>query len=99
MKIDSSAKPAASPLARDVRAPAPEKTAPKGDEVQLSAASAQLGISGASGASGDSAIFDSARVSEIKQAISEGRFNINAGAIADRLIATARELVDAQRQA
>ncbi|MBV5336597.1 MAG: flagellar biosynthesis anti-sigma factor FlgM, partial [Deltaproteobacteria bacterium] len=40
-----------------------------------------------------------ARVSEIKQAIAEGRFTINAGAIADRLIASAKELVDSQRQA
>ena len=93
MKIDSSAKPVASPPARDVRPPTTGKASPtQGDEVQLSAASAQLGTSG------DTAVFDSARVSEIKQAISEGRFNINAGAIADRLIATARELVDAQRQ-
>ena len=36
---------------------------------------------------------------EIKQAIAEGRFEINAGAIADRLISSARELVDAQRRA
>ncbi len=43
--------------------------------------------------------FDAGRVSEIKQAISEGRFTINTGAIADRLIASARELVDSQRQA
>jgi len=47
----------------------------------------------------DGQSYDAGRVSEIKQAISEGRFTINAGAIADRLIASARELVDSQRQA
>lgn len=93
MKIDSSAKSATSPLQKDVRASSGAKVSPaKSDEVQLSSASAQLGTSG------DAAVFDSARVSEIKQAISEGRFNVNAGAIADRLIATARELVNSQRQ-
>ena len=93
MKIDSSAKPTSSPLQRDVRAPTADKASPaKSDEVQLSAASAQFGTSS------DTSVFDGARVSEIKQAISEGRFSINAGAIADRLIATARELVNSQRQ-
>lgn len=43
--------------------------------------------------------FDSARVQEIKQAIAEGRFSINAGAIADRLIDSARDLVSTQRKA
>lgn len=42
--------------------------------------------------------FDSARVQEIKQAIAEGRFSINAGNIADRLIDTARDLVRSQRR-
>lgn len=43
--------------------------------------------------------FDSARVQEIKQAIAEGRFSINANAIADRLIDSARDLISAQRRA
>ena len=42
---------------------------------------------------------DAGRVAEIRQAIADGRFTINAGAIADRLIASAKELVDAQQQA
>lgn len=40
-----------------------------------------------------------ARVQEIRQAIAEGRFEINASAIADRLITSARELVGNGRQA
>jgi flagellar biosynthesis anti-sigma factor FlgM len=35
---------------------------------------------------GTQASFDAGRVSEIKQAIAEGRFTINAEAIAERLI-------------
>lgn len=40
-----------------------------------------------------------ARVQEIRQAISEGRFEINASAIADRLISSARELIDSRSSA
>lgn len=42
---------------------------------------------------------NSARVAEIKEAITQGRFTINTGAIADRLIDTARELINSQRRA
>ncbi|KZE30043.1 FlgM family anti-sigma-28 factor [Crenobacter luteus] len=37
--------------------------------------------------------FDAAKVDAIKQAIAEGRFEIDAGAIADKLIDSARELL------
>ena len=40
-------------------------------------------------------VVDVAKVAEIKQAISEGRFQINSGVVADRLIASARELLGA----
>lgn len=50
-------------------------------------------------ASGGEAPLDTARVQQIRQAIAEGRFRINPEAIADRLIESARELVDGQRQA
>ena len=95
MKIDSSTKASSAPLVSEARSQASAKTtvSPSGDEVQLSGAAAQLF------ATDDEQTFDTARVSEIKQAIAEGRFKINAGAIADRLISSARELVDAQRRA
>lgn len=94
MKIDSSALPLNTPaLRRQEGAPAPSKnsSSPSSAEVQLSVLSSQL--------QGDAAPVDRARIDEIKQAISEGRFSINAGAIADRLLATAKELVDSQRKA
>lgn len=92
MKIESSNKTASAPLA--TRAPSTGRASSTGkDDVQLSALSAQLS------AADDEQSFDAARVSEIKQAIADGRFTINAGAIADRLIASAKQLVDSQRQA
>lgn len=94
MKIESSTKPAGTTLVKESRSQSSAKTsATSGEEVQLSSLSAQLR------ASDDGSVFDAARVSEIKQAISEGRFSINPEAIADRLITSARELVNSQRQA
>jgi len=68
----------------------PQKSGSSSDSVTLSSASTQIqalesGISEASG-------FDTAKVEAIKQAISEGRFSINPGLIADKLIASAKEL-------
>lgn len=61
--------------------------------VTLSTASTQLA------GAGSGAPVDSARIAAIKQAISEGRFQINAEAIADSLIDTARDLLQSQRKA
>ena len=36
--------------------------------------------------------FDAAKVSEIRTAISEGRYQVNAGAVADKLLASAAQL-------
>lgn len=98
MKIDGSVKPASSVNVSETRsratarAPVNER-ANDTSNVQLSGLASQLKTSG------ETPTFDAGRVSEIKQAISEGRFTINAGAIADRLISSARELVNSQRQA
>ena len=62
-------------------------------EVRLSATSAHLASAGSSGAP-----VDGARIAEIKLAISEGRFQVNAEAIADGLINTARDLLRSQRK-
>lgn len=42
------------------------------------------------------AAFNSEKVSQIKMAIEEGRFEIHSGAIADSLIATAHDLLNTQ---
>jgi len=57
------------------------------DQVEVSAAATQM--QAAAGA----ADFDSAKVDAIRQAIREGRFSVNPGAIADRLIADAAALL------
>jgi len=57
------------------------------DQVDLSAAGARIGMP--DGASD----FDSAKVDAIRQAIRDGKFSVNAGAIADRLIADATSLL------
>jgi negative regulator of flagellin synthesis FlgM len=38
-------------------------------------------------------VVDAGKVAEIKQAISEGRFKVNPGVVADRLIQTVRDLI------
>lgn len=95
MKIENSSKPLglssrSAPSARPTVAGAP---APSSDAVHLSPTLAQLQ------SSDEGAPVDSARVAEIKQAIAEGRFKIDAGAIADSLISTARDLINSQRRA
>ena len=46
--------------------------------------------------SSNSEVFDSAKVEQIKTAIAEGRFQVNANAVADSLINTARDLIKNQ---
>lgn len=42
-------------------------------------------------------VVDANKVAEIKQAISEGRFQVNSGLVADRLINSVRELISSNR--
>lgn len=74
------------------RAAASQPTFSAAAEVHLSALAAQLQ------GTDETAPFDAARVTEIKQAIAEGRFTINAQAIADRLISSASELINSRQQ-
>ena len=94
MKIEGASKSASPlPLKESSGAPVRKAASSGADKVELSPLSAQLL------GHDEEYAFDAGRVAEIKQAISEGRFSINAGAIADRLITSARELINAQRQA
>lgn len=63
-------------------------------EVHLSSLAGSLGSSSESGAP-----VNSDRVAELRQAIASGQFKINSGAIADRLLDTARNLIQTQRSA
>ena len=76
--------PASTPAggARDAIAVTPEASA----KVKLSNAAAELTGQG-------SAEFDAAKVDRIAQAIRDGKFEVNAEAVADKLIAQTRELL------
>jgi len=66
-----------------------------GDQVELSPLSAQLQELEAGMASGP--VVNSARVAEIKQAISEGRFQINPERIADGLLESVQQMLASAR--
>jgi len=63
----------------------------KGDTIHLSALSSHLHELESSLAAGGE--FDAKRVDAIKQAIRDGRFSINTGVVADKLIESAQELI------
>lgn len=72
--------------------PAP---AAAGESVQLSPLSVQL--QAAESAMANTPVVDVARVEEIKQAISEGRFKVNSEVVADRLLETAKDLIRSRK--
>ena len=104
MKIDSKM---TSPLAGDVstdtrtsragNTPAPGLQAAGSVDVQLSDLAARLQQIQGQLVAGD--VVDAAKVAEIRQAIAEGRFQINPDLIADRLLQTVRELIESDRAA
>lgn len=65
-----------------------------GTSVSLGSTATQLSKMGASMASAPAV--DANKVAEIKQAISEGRFQVNSGMVADRLIQSVRDLISNQ---
>lgn len=104
MKIDTPSKPPASIGDGTARTSGKDKSgqssaaqpsAPQQSEstsVSLGSTATQL-RSMESGASTPPAV-NAAKVAEIKQAISEGRFQVNSAMVADRLIASVRDLID-----
>lgn len=66
-----------------------------GPRVDLSPLGAQL--AGIEASLADVPVVDLQRVQEIKLAISEGRFKVNPDVIADKLLETVKELIQAQK--
>lgn len=90
MKIESSYKPATAPVAP--RTAPQHATTSTQEEVSLSSLAGAL-------QSSEKPPINNAKIQEIKQAIAEGRFKVNPEAIADRLIETARDLLNNKREA
>lgn len=101
MKIDKTTSSITGRLVRDDPAPAVRKTAgdgqatPSRDPVQLSTLSAQL-LSIQRGID-DTPVIDTARIAELKEAISSGHFRVDADKVADRLLQTVQDLIAAHR--
>lgn len=104
MKIDKSPKPVTIKPGGDGQARAPaarpasggaQSSSTAGTSVHLGATSSQLLSMEASMA--NTPIVDAAKVAEIKAAISENRFQVNSGVVADRLIETVQDLITSQK--
>jgi negative regulator of flagellin synthesis FlgM len=72
---------------------APAAAAAGGDSIELSAQLKNLEKNLSS-----SEVFDAARVAEIKQAISQGRFAVNPEKVADQLLETVRDLIQGRQR-
>lgn len=94
MKIDSSYKPTTPAATPRPAAPQAAPAASSQEAVSLSHLAGSL-------QAGDKPPVNAARIQEIKQAISEGRFKINPETIANSLIESARDLINsnAKREA
>ncbi len=102
MKIDNSTKSITGGAireepARTVRKPSADAGAPPhSTQVHLSPLSAQLHSIQQGFA--DTPVIDAARVAELKQAISDGHFRVDANKVADRLLQTVQELIAAHNR-
>ncbi len=96
MKIDSRGSIASSiqTTSPQSRASSAARPAASGEKVQISAFSANLQKAEARMA--DTPVVDKNRVEEIRQAISEGRFKVDASRIADSLIDSVRQMLVSQ---
>lgn len=100
MKIDKPSKPLPASLAGEAKShsSAKAKSSPSASAQPSSSTNVSLGTTAAQLNSMESGVkttpvVDAGKVAEIKQAISEGRFKVNSGAVADRLIETVRDLI------
>jgi negative regulator of flagellin synthesis FlgM len=105
VKVEKSNKPvpiapagegqARAPEAKRGATASPQPSSSGGTSVHLGTTSAHLLSMEASMA--NTPLVDAAKVAEIKQAISEGRFQVHSDVVADRLIETVKELINTQK--
>lgn len=100
MKIEKNSKPLPAAISGEDRARAPAN--PAGSSTQSTATSVHLGATTAQlqkmeSSMANTPIVDAAKVADIKQAISDGRFQVNSGAVADGLIQTVKDLISAHK--
>ena len=97
MKIGTSHETAAAAVSADKPAAAKAgQAAANGAAKQAPEASTQLELSSTAAslmASSEDGSFDAAKVARISQAIADGKFVVNAHAIADKMISNAQELL------
>lgn len=99
MKIDKTGKPLPTAPTGEAAARAPAKgKAGSPSSAQPASTSVSLGSTATQLSSLESTIqnapvVDAKKVAEIKQAISDGRFQVNSGVVADQLIKTVRDLI------
>ncbi|MDD5384855.1 MAG: flagellar biosynthesis anti-sigma factor FlgM [Gallionella sp.] len=100
MKIDKPSKPIPASVAGEGGAhaaakgrsnPMPAASQPSNTSVSLGSTATQLHSMESSMA--NTPVVNAAKVAEIKQAISEGRFRVNPEAVASRLLDTVRDLI------
>ncbi|ATE59404.1 flagellar biosynthesis anti-sigma factor FlgM [Thauera sinica] len=101
MKIENTGKPVAAGSANEARnRPAvagqnvPATVATASDKVELSSLSSSL--QKAEAAMAETPVIDQKKVDEIRQAIADGRFKVDADRVADGLIASVREMLGRQ---
>jgi negative regulator of flagellin synthesis FlgM len=104
MKIEKTTKPLPSSSVGEAgsRTPVTRSTGNKTGAAENSGTSVHLGTTTAQLRSVESSIantpvVDVHKVAEIKQAISQGQFQVNAEVVADRLINTVQELITASK--
>ncbi len=73
------------------------KTGTPADSTSVSIGSTTMQLNTLAGNISDTPAVDAGKVAEIKEAISEGRFKVNSGVVADKLIETVRELINRKK--
>jgi negative regulator of flagellin synthesis FlgM len=96
MKISSTNEPLRPdrvlPQGKEARAKSPEGAPSAGETEKVQVSDMAAKLARLESRFGDD--FDARKVDEVRDAISEGRFTVNSGAVADKLIASVGELLN-----